>query len=283
MTMAVGFFDESSDETQSVCYTVAGLVGSNEATAILEMRWRDLLTQYNLKYFKASQLDAGDGEFRQFRDNPQGDPKTRHSEAEKRRLVEIKTAFTNVIVNCDGLYGIGAAMMLQDCERIKQEYPNVPTFQQPPYFLCVNSVLVESGAMVSIENRRRRAYDTGWLQPVFDSHEEYGPRVRDAYEFMRQKNPISLTDVLLPHYEDDRVYLTLQAADNLAFEIRKYAVGRRGNQKERVPLTMLRPCIQMVYDFSYEALKIIAGNQDPNFDPLAPPKYTLDDIIGRKR
>jgi hypothetical protein len=281
--MAVAFFDESADGTQSVCYTVAGLVGSNAATAVLELRWKDVLKHYNLKYFKASELDAGDGQFRQFRDNPQGDPKVRHSEDEKKRLVEIKTAFTEVIVNCDGLYGIGAAMMLQDCERIKQEYPDVATFQQPPYFLCVNDVLVEAGTMVEIENKRRSAYDKGWIQPVFDSHEEYGPRVKEGYEYIRQKNQISLANVLPPHYEDDQVYLALQAADNLAFEIRKYAIGRRENRSERASLTMLKPCIQIVYDLSYEALKIIAENQDPNFDPLAPLNYTLDDIIGRKQ
>jgi hypothetical protein len=55
MTMAVGYFDESADGTQSVCYTVAGFIGSNEATAILELRWRDILNKYNLKYFKASE------------------------------------------------------------------------------------------------------------------------------------------------------------------------------------------------------------------------------------
>lgn len=282
MTMAVGYFDESADGTQSVCYTVAGFVGSNHATAILELRWRDFLTTFNLKYFKASELDAGDGEFRQFRDDPEGDPKIRHSEKEKRTLIEIKTASIDVILSCEGLYGIGAAMMLQDCQRIKAEYPDVATFQQPPYYLCVNSVLVEAGVIVSVENRGRSDCDKGWIRPIFDSHEEYGPRIKEGYKFIRQKNPISLTHVLTPHYESELSYLGLQAADNLAFEIRKYASGLRENRGERVPLTMLRPRIRKVYDLSYDALRIIAENQDPNFDPLAPAKYTLDDITGDK-
>jgi hypothetical protein len=282
MTLAVGFFDESADGTQSICYTVAGFVGSNEATAILELRWRDLLTQFNLKYFKASELHAGDGEFKQFRDDPKGDPKIRHTDEERRKLGEIKRAFTDVILKCDGVYGIGAAMMLRDCERIKQEYPDLKTFQQPPYYLCVQNVLVEVGTLVAIENRGRSDIDKGWIRPIFDSHEEYGPRLREGYEAIRQKNPISQTYVLPPCYENDQTYLGLQAADNLAFEIRQYATGRQENRTERVPLTMLRPRVRMAYDLSYPALKLIAENQDPNFDPLAPLKYTLDDIIGDK-
>src|SRR5580704_16511057 len=71
MQIAVGYFDESTDEdTQGVCYVVAGFVASNLATVTLDLRWRDLLTKYHLNYFKASELNAGEGEFRQYRDDP---------------------------------------------------------------------------------------------------------------------------------------------------------------------------------------------------------------------
>jgi hypothetical protein len=279
MSIGVGFFDESTDgDTEGVCYVVAGFIGSNAATAVLELRWWDLLAKYNLRYFKASECSAGEGEFRQYRDDPQAKGFSRFSKKEKEKLDEIKTAFTDAIVNSDGIAGIGAAIILPDYERIRLEYPAV--MLQSPYFLCANLVLMEAGVRVCIENEDYKDHDKVWVRPVFDSHEEYSGRMKQGFDWFCLNNPISARYLLPPYYEDDCRYLTLQAADNLAFEIRKLAIGERKNIRERISLTRLKDSgsILKVYKLNYDSMKTLVEAHDPEFT-LKPLSYTLADII----
>lgn len=279
MSIAVGFFDESTDgDTEGVCYVVAGFMGSNMATAVLDLRWRDLLRKYNLKYFKASEHNAGEGQFRQYRDNPQGKGYAPFSQREKDKFVEIKTAFTDAIVNSDGVVGIGAAILLPDYERVRQEYPLA--LIQSPYFLCANLVMMEAGVRVCIENEDYREDEKVWLRPVFDSHEEYSGRMKQGFDSFCLNNPISAQYLLPPYYEDDCRYVGLQAADNLAFEIRKLAIGERKNIRERISLTRMKDSgsILKVYKLNYDSLKTLVESHDPNFT-LKPLSYTLADII----
>jgi len=71
MPFVAGFFDESSDEDSSQIYVVAGFTGNYLVTSILEMRWQDVLNKYELEYFKASELNAGVGQFQKYRDEPE--------------------------------------------------------------------------------------------------------------------------------------------------------------------------------------------------------------------
>ncbi len=111
MQVAAGFFDESSDQdTEGVCYTVAGIVGENQhATTVLELRWKDVLKKYDIKYFKASELNAGEGQFKKFRDDPDSDKWVKFSERESLKFSEIKKDFTDVLTGCVLLSGIGSS------------------------------------------------------------------------------------------------------------------------------------------------------------------------------
>jgi hypothetical protein len=91
LAIAVGFFDESTDEDlEGSSYTVAGFAANNETSACLELRWKDVLLRYNLEYFKASELNAGEGQFRQFRDEPDNRSWQPFSDREKEKFVESK-------------------------------------------------------------------------------------------------------------------------------------------------------------------------------------------------
>ncbi len=123
MQVAVGFFDESTDdETHGQCYAIAGFLGSQWATAVLEMEWKPLLNKYEIHYFKASELNAGEGEFKKFRDNPNVKEWLPFSER-KRNFKEIKTDFTSVITNARDILGIGVALVLPDYYRLREENP----------------------------------------------------------------------------------------------------------------------------------------------------------------
>jgi hypothetical protein len=64
-----GYFDESDDNERA--YSIGGFIGNQFDCLHLEWAWKDRLPDpYNLKCFKASELEAGYGEFRKFRDDP---------------------------------------------------------------------------------------------------------------------------------------------------------------------------------------------------------------------
>jgi hypothetical protein len=86
------------------------------------LRWRDLLDKYELGYFKASELNAGTGQFQKFRDDPSDYAFRRFSQREKDIFRQIKTAFTDLIINAENLYGVGAVVILSDLERLQSEY-----------------------------------------------------------------------------------------------------------------------------------------------------------------
>jgi hypothetical protein len=260
MWLTAGFFDESTDEdTEGTCYTIAGFVGAQLITAKLELRWRDLLDKYELEYFKASELSAGTAQFQKFRDDPSEYRFRPFSQREKDKFKEISTAFTDLIVNAENLYGIGAAVILPDLERLQGEYANAKKLPRP-YHMCAQLVLVEAGNEMLAQNTPPCGDDTCFLRPIFDEHEEFSGRAKQAWDGFREKNPNSSKFLLPPHYESEKTYLTLQAADLLAFEIRKLVLFQRRNfQTRREPIKRIVQTgnIIRVFKVNYDALKMI--------------------------
>jgi len=185
MSIAVGFFDESTDseEVQGASYTVAGFVSSNETSACLELKWKDLLVKYNIEYFKASELNAGEGQFRQYREDPNSSEWKPFTQKEKAKFEEIKIAFTDLIVDFSlDLNVIGAVIILPDYERIMKEYPLARRTLSYPYYQACQTVLMEAGLQISKQNRDYPSGDKLYIRPVFDSHEEYSGRMKAIFD-----------------------------------------------------------------------------------------------------
>jgi hypothetical protein len=232
-------------------------------TATLELRWRDQLDKYELEYFKASELNAGTGQFQKFRDDPSIYSFRPFSPREKDKFKEIKTAFTDLIVNTGNLYGIGAAVILPDLERLQAEHEHAKKLPRP-YFLCAQLILVEAGNEMVEQNRIQRGDETCFLRPIFDEHEEFSGRAKQAWDGFCEKNPNSSKFLLPPHYESEKNYLTLQAADNLAFEVRKLVSMQRKNfPTRREPLKRMVQTGNIIRTFKcdYDSLKMIADAQ----------------------
>lgn len=262
MYLVSGFFDESQDEN-SQFYTVAGFIGNQLVTSILELRWKDMLDKYELEYFKASELSAGTGQFQKFRDNPSDYNWRKFSQREKDIFDQIKKDFTDVIISCgDGLYGISAVVILPDLERLRKEYANANVLPLP-YFICSNMVMVEAGSEMLLQNAGKYKTDPCFLRPIFDEHEEYSGRAKNAFDFFRHKNPKSGKYLLAPHYESEHTYRTLQAADNLAFEVRKLAftVDKKMPIRQSMKRLAENGNLIQTYKFDYDALKMVADAQ----------------------
>jgi hypothetical protein len=283
MWLSAGFFDESTDEdTERACYVIAGFIGAQLVTAKLELRWRDLLDTYKIEYFKASELNAGTGQFQKFRDDPSDYNWRPFSDREKGKFKEIKTAFTDLIVNAEALYGIGAAVILPDLERLQAEYPHAKKLPSP-YFMCAQLVLVEAGSEMMAQNQIKRGNETCFLRPIFDAHQDFSVRAKQAWDGFCEKNPNSSKFLLPPHYESSKSFLTLQAADNLAFEIRKLVSMQRKNLlNPREPLKRMVQAGNVIRTFkvNYDALKMIVDaniGSDPEkiVDQLPPDEAPL--------
>lgn len=267
MWLTAGYFDETTDEdTTGTSYTVAGFIGSQLATTVLSLRWEELLRKYDIEYFKASELNAGDGQFRKFRDEPNLPRREwkRFSDRERETFKRIKIDFTEAIVTCsDELFGIGGVVILPDLERLKAEYPNAKTLPRP-YFICANLCMVEAGLEMEKQNSGiRSASNTCYLRPVFDCHEDYSGVAKLSWDTFCHKNPRSAEYLLPPYYESDKKYLMLQVADNFAFEARKLFFDMRNDREPREAMKSILNSYKMMRlaKFDYKGLKMTADAQ----------------------
>lgn len=270
MWQAAAYFDESDDNKQA--YAVAGFLGHQQDCVYLDWEWKErLLDEYQLDYFKASKLEYGRGQFAKFRDNPdQGNAK--FSDREKALFRKIKTESIDIILKFDLIVGFGAVLMLPDYHRLLSEYKEVGKTLPAPYFFCAQLVMMESGFIMDEFNADRPESQRGLVRPVFDSHEKYGPRAKQMFDAFEQKNPLCSHYLLPPLYEDDRVYLMLQAADNLAYEVRRLLITSEYDKhiSERRAMTRLKERVYRIYKLNYQSMRMIMDGQRPDVIPIRP-------------
>jgi hypothetical protein len=264
-----GYFDESDDFKRS--YAVAGFLGNQHDCVHLDFAWKEkLLTKYELKYFKASELNTGRGQFAKFRDDPTGKLDKKFSTREKAIFDQIKIDSIDVILEFDLLVGIGAVLMLPDYRRLSEEYKLKGKTIPAPYFLCAQLVMMESGFIMHRLNSTLSGSQQGIVRPVFDSHEEYGGRTQQIFDDFCRKNPISSSCILPPLYENDEDYPVLQVADNLAYEARRLLITQEFDTHipERKAMKRLRERVYKIYKVNYVALKTIMDGQKPDSIPF---------------
>jgi hypothetical protein len=265
MWLAAGYFDESIDQDiEDRCFSMAGFYGSQFAAAQLDLKWKDTLGKWNLKYFKASEIEFGFGQFTQHRDFPD-DLNRPLSQREKALIREIKTAFVDLI--CDscrdgGLIGVGVTLVLRDFYLFRSKEPELSKKLANAYTMCGDMMLVASGLAMKDWNESCPSY-IGFMQPIFDSQEEYGPRFKMGFPVFARKNPKSSQFLKPPMFEAEEDYRCLQASDLLAFESRKLLINTfyDPNRPERVAMSRLREHVDRLYLLDYEALKLIASQQ----------------------
>jgi hypothetical protein len=258
-----GYYDESMDD---VSFAVAGYIAPYDTWIHLDWAWRDLLKAWKIKYFKASECENGLGEFAQYRDNP-ADVKSRLKTHEWERLQEAKNQFIDAIVkHSDFIQGAGAATILKDFNRIISEEPEARRlFREHPYYVCFQGALAASTKKMYEENSRRATEGKLYIKPIFDSHKDFSDIARIAYERFREINTRAATILLPIGYEDDIDTPALQAADMLAYEMRKYMtkVVQNPERPIRKQLERLTPTVERVFKLDYNTLKVILVNQRP--------------------
>jgi hypothetical protein len=276
-----GYFDESSDEgIENRCYSVCGYVADGASALELSFIWADLLRKHHLAYFKASEIEYGFGEFRQYRDNPD-DLAAPLSKKEKEKIVEIKTDFVSAICKCN-VYGVGTVLMLRDYELLLSENMLAQKNLAAPWYLCSSFTLMASGLLMNEANRRHPPDRSGYLRPIFDWQKEYKGKFIESFPNFCRKNPESSRSLLPPHFEMEQDYKCLQAADCLAYEARKLLFWveyeENPNRPMRKAMQRLGDRLFKIYKLNYEGLKIIAENQTADRIPIAPALETKMDL-----
>jgi hypothetical protein len=263
------YFDESDEKPG---FAIAGYSAALDTWWHLDLDWQKLLKRWNLKYFKASECENGLEEFAQYRDDPtdQGSPLKHH---ERERLKEVKTEFIDAICRQhDDLQGYGAAVVIEDFERIIAEDSVARAlFMDKPYYIGAQLCLVAAAMPARDTNTNRSGNDRIEVRSIFDSHKEYSGIAKKVFDNFAAKNPLSAEVLLPPQYADDIENSSLQVADTLAYEIRKRLTRKLKNPCDnymRVPLMRLRPAIYRIYKLDYKNLKRIVENQSPDSIPV---------------
>jgi|SRR5215470_664824 len=269
MFSPAGYFDESDDSVRA--YAVAGFLGHQKDCIYLHWAWEDrILKPYNLRYFKASELNAGTGQFAQHRDNPK-DLDAKFSEREKELFNEIKTESIDVFLEFLFI-GIGAVVMLPDYYRLLEEFKTVNKVLPDPYFFCAQLVMMESGLIMAEINQNASSLQKAYVRPNFDNQKAYEGRTKLMFDDFKAKNPLSSRWLLPPNYEDEKDYVALQAADNLVYECRRLLITEEYDRHipERKAMTRLKERIYKIYKLNYGGLKMIMETQLSNSIPIAP-------------
>ena len=270
MFCAAGYFDESDDNYRA--FSVAGFLGHQRDCVYLHWAWEErILKPYHLEYFKASELNAGTGQFAQHRDNPKGNLNALFSQREKELFNRIKTESIDVFLDFL-LIGIGAVVMLPDYYRLSEEFKAADKVLPDPYFLCAQLVMMESGLIIGEINESTSPLQKSYVRPNFDNQETYKGKTKLMFDDFKTKNPLCSRWLLPPNYEDEKDYIALQAADNLAYECRRLLITEEYDTHipERKAMTRLKERIYKIYKLNYDGLKAIMESQSSNTIPIAP-------------
>ena len=198
VTVLKAFIDDSGSGGDSEWYVLAGYLGTVEGWDQFDSLWLDVLHEYpRVEYFKASEAESLRKQFGGFTDEQ------RNTKLD--RLIEV----------------IGRCSRRAICARMRQRVYNdfvkgqVPPAWDSPYYFLFPAVIAAS---INIE---RILGDSETVDFVFDSdeaHEKGCERLLPAL-FPMQSMYGSLVNVIR---RDEKKFLPLQAADLLAWQIRRF-------------------------------------------------------------
>lgn len=162
--------------------------------------------------------------------------------------------------------------MLPDYHRYNEELKCQGKTMPAPYFMCAQLCMMEAGFIMWSLNHDSPPQQQGMFRPVFDSHEEYSGRAQLMFDNFARLNPWCSRHLLPAHYESDKDYLVLQAADNLAYESRRLLLAQEYDKHipERKAMTRLKENVYRIYKLNYDSLKAINEDQTPEAIPLTP-------------
>jgi hypothetical protein len=229
------YMDESCDEPGKGVFVVGGLLMRGVPSFELERKWAKLRKRSDIEitYFKASECKNGRGQFAKFVATP-GKP----TETEHQKLDAICREFLSLIPKEEHIVIQGVGVVQTDFYEVIQDPTARAILGDSPYRLAYDFAMIQCAwAMKQREQEVRKdkanlafgGSSRDYVSFVCDEHEEYSRLANEAFRNLKQTNPIAATYMGEFESADDKQVEVLQAADAVAFEIRRVLNLALGN------------------------------------------------------
>jgi hypothetical protein len=211
-------FDKPIDKQPKGSFVVGGLLGRGEAFFELERRWEKLRKRpdIDIKYFKASDCQAGEKETAKFVADPRNKTKD-----EIAKLDSISHEFLNLIAHPvpldDRPYIVvhGVGVLQEEFYDIIKDSKAHDILGSSPYCLAHDL------AMVQCAWAMKQLGDSYGVSFVCDEDGEHSHFAEERYGNLKRNNPVAAKYMGSFASRDDKKCEALQAADAAAFEVRR--------------------------------------------------------------
>lgn len=219
--------DESCDDGPSGIFVVGGLVARGVPLFELERKWEKLRKRpdIDIGYFKAVECKNGRGEFKKFVTTPGHLTKAEHD-----KLDRISREFLSLITKEKYIICQGVGVPQSDFYHVIQDPKARAVLGDNPYRLAYDFAIIQCAWMMKqleqdVKTKTENVAFGGWSREIvsyaFDKHQQYSNRTVQAYESLKLANPVAAQYTGTLESKDDKEVQVLQAADAIAFEIRR--------------------------------------------------------------
>lgn len=219
--------DESCDDGPSGVFVVGGLVARGVPLFELERTWEILRKRpdIDIAYFKAVECKNGRGEFKKFVTKPGKPTPTEHE-----KLDAISREFLALITKEKYIICQGVGVPQPEFYEVIQDPKARAILGDNPYRLAYDFAIIQCAWMMKqleqdVKTARENTAFGGWLRDIVsyvcDEHQQYSRRTAQAYANLKAANPVAAQYMGTFESKDDKEIQVLQAADAVAFEIRR--------------------------------------------------------------
>ncbi len=276
------YMDESFDDAGTGVFVAGGLLMRGVPSFELERKWEKLRKRpdIDIGYFKASECKSGRGEFAKFVATPGSPTPTEHQ-----RLDSISREFLSLIPREEHIVVYGCGIVQADFYGVIQDTNARAILGDSPYRLAYDFAMIQCAwAMKQLDlaikkEKQNIAFGGYWRERVSfvcDKHEQYSPVANDAFRNLRLMNPNAAQYMGSFDTQDDKCVEVLQAADAVAFEIRRVlnrALGKYSTLRDQFrDLADLHKVFLITHSTKDQLLHIVSHHR-----PGEP--FKLDDIM----
>jgi len=215
MCMVFNAFLDDSGHKQKKLMVSAGFCANKESWADLRADWNQVKTKYGLDYFKSSECNHVDGQFRKLRKGSYAQPDER-DEAQK-----IRQEFLEVVARHRGIKGMGIVVEMEPYQRFAELPGASSVLPSDPYKAALSSIMFEFVKRIS------KVVPNTMIAFVHDDDDKFDD-LRGCYKEFRTKNPKTAKRMGGFQPMDDKTTPELQLADLLANHT-AYIAGQQPN------------------------------------------------------
>jgi hypothetical protein len=206
------YFDESWDQHQQKILVIGGMFGRWGEWSKVEWRWKELLDEYEIQYYRASEAEFARGQFDKEPFRTKDLPTTQE---QFKLLHEVRERFFGVTVS-GYVFGLAYGMPLALFKEVANTPEKLDKFGDTPYYYCGYRIMDRLLSSLKHEVGCKEL-----VALIFDQQEEYEAEMRRLHSHMCLPDYHCRSQVGTMTFADKTKFLPLQVADTLAFEARK--------------------------------------------------------------